>query len=743
MKNLLNLLIFFLPFSVIAQGTLQGSVKDTQSELIGATIYIPELAIGTTSDISGRFFMQNIPAGNYLVNISFVGYEKQIINASISPSQTTEINITLQKGSIQLPDLLITAINNHASNLLSQVDIKLHPLNSSQDILRLVPGLFIAQHAGGGKAEQIFLRGFDVDHGTDISIEVDGMPVNMVSHAHGQGYADLHFLIPELIQLVDFNKGPYYADKGDFNTAGYVSFQTKNKLDRNFAKIEGGSFGNGRLVTGFNIPFHTSKTKAYIASELTRMNGYFESSQKFNRLNIQSKFTRELSDRTQLQFGFSFFKSDWNASGQIPTRAVENGSISRFGSIDNTEGGNTDRTNFFIKTQHRLNRGSTFENQLFVSNYNFNLYSNFTFYLNDPVNGDQINQKEGRWIYGYKSHYINNSTLAGKILKTELGGGLRADYVNNISLAHTVKRDFLSYSKLGDLNEQNINAFWSETYAATKRISLNAALRFDLFRFSYFDKLRDIQSASTTKSIVSPKFNINYQATEHISFFAKYGFGFHSNDARVVVDNSVKETLPRAFGFDIGSEMKLTSKLYVNAALWRLDLDQEFVYVGDEGIIEPSGRTKREGFDVSVRYQINSWLFANLDLNGTKPRSKDDLKGQNYIPLAPTFTSVGGINFHRSNGFDGNLGYRYLANRAANEDNTSIAKGYLIFSAALNYSKSKNEFGISAENIFNTKWKEAQFDTETRLLNESQPVTEIHFTPGTPLAIKVRYTRYF
>ncbi|MBL7870187.1 MAG: TonB-dependent receptor [Cyclobacteriaceae bacterium] len=743
MRTFLITCIFIIPGFTMAQGSLKGSIKDDQSELIGATVYIPDLAMGTTTDSSGKFYLLNIPAGDYLISFSFIGYEKQIHSVTISSGGTTDLAITLQKGSIQLPDLIITSTTYQAVNFLSQVDINLHPINSSQDILRLVPGLFIAQHAGGGKAEQIFLRGFDVDHGTDINIEVDGIPVNMVSHAHGQGYADLHFLIPELIQLVDFNKGPYYADKGDFNTAGYVSFQTKNKLERNFAKIEGGSFGNGRLVTGVNIPFHSSKTKAYIASELTHMNGYFESSQKFYRLNIQSRLTTEISDRTKLQFGFSHFKSDWNASGQIPTRAVENGVISRFGSIDNTEGGNTDRTNFFIKSNHRFNQSSSLENQVFIVNYHFNLFSNFTFYLNDPLNGDQIDQKEGRWIYGYRSHYFTNSTLWGKVLKTELGGGIRSDYVNNISLARTIKRDFMSYTKLGDLNEQNLNAFWNETYSATKRLTLNASLRLDFFRFSYLDKLSGIQSASTSKSIASPKFTINYQASAQISFFFKYGLGFHSNDARVVVDNSVKETLPRAYGLDLGTEIKLTSKLYINAALWRLDLDQEFVYVGDEGIIEPSGKTKRVGVDLSVRYQINSWLFTNIDLNGTNPRTKDGIAGQNYIPLAPTFTTVGGINFHRSNGLEGNFGYRYIADRAANEDKSSIAKGYLIFNAMLSYAKAKNEFGISTENIFNTKWKEAQFDTETRLLNESQPVTEIHFTPGTPLAVKIRYTRYF
>ena len=223
----------------------------------------------------------------------------------------------------KLDDVVVAASNERSVNTISSLDIKLRPTNTSQDILRMVPGLFIAQHAGGGKAEQIFLRGFDVDHGTDINLEVDGLPVNMVSHAHGQGYSDLHFVIPELINHVDFNKGPYYADKGDFNTAGYVDFQTKNVLEKNFVKIEGGQFGTMRGVAGFRLPeLKNENTKGYIASELFATDGFVESPQNFHRFNIMSKFSTQIDD-DKLVFGATFFHSRWDASGQIPERAVE------------------------------------------------------------------------------------------------------------------------------------------------------------------------------------------------------------------------------------------------------------------------------------------------------------------------------------------------------------------------------------------------------------------------------------
>ena len=470
MKKIFLILYFIIQgFCSFASGILQGTIFSESNEaLIGAHIYIPEIAKGTIANSLGQFQFQNIKSGKYTVEISFIGFETQKLTIEIKDGQTISLKTKLKEGGLQLADLVVSASNDRPVNTLSQTAIKLHPINTSQDILRMVPGLFIGQHAGGGKAEQIFLRGFDIDHGTDIAIEVDGMPVNMVSHAHGQGYADLHFLMPELISIADFDKGPYVADKGDFNTAGYVSFQTKAKLDRNFVKAEGGSFGFGRLAAGVNV-LRTSKSNAYIASEYFRTDSYFQNSQKFHRFNLQARFNSQLSATTKLQMGFSAFDSKWDASGQIPNRSVLDGSISQFGSIDNTEGGNTGRFNLFAKTIHQLKNGSTLENQIFANKYDFSLFSNFTFYLNDLINGDQIHQQEGRWIYGYKSRFTKSGSLLNKDLKTEIGGGLRYDVVNDIALSHTVKRVFLGDAKRGDIRQANFNAYWSETLSLTNK----------------------------------------------------------------------------------------------------------------------------------------------------------------------------------------------------------------------------------------------------------------------------------
>ena len=415
-KTLLILSILVLCFTAKGQGIIAGRVLDEHKEsLAGAHIFLKETSFGTIANGNGQFRLKDIPTGTYTLAVSFIGYETLSQSVDVNDKSTLSLELVMKPGDIQLEDLVVSASADQPVNTLSPLDIKFRPTNTSQDILRMVPGLFIAQHAGGGKAEQIFLRGFDIDHGTDLNLEVDGLPVNMVSHAHGQGYSDLHFVIPEMINYVNFDKGPYYANKGDFTTAGFVDFQTKNVLEENFVKLEGAQFGTFRTVAGVNLfSPKNAKTQGYIGTEFFRSDGFVESSQNFNRFNITSKISTRLKNEDNLTFGASFFTSRWDASGQIPTRAVESGMITRFGSIDNTEGGETSRANLSLKHVHSFSNGAYFTQQAYAVRYDFNLYSNFTFYLNDPVNGDQINQKESRMIYGYKNKLLYRESISSK-----------------------------------------------------------------------------------------------------------------------------------------------------------------------------------------------------------------------------------------------------------------------------------------------------------------------------------------
>ena len=727
----------------MAQKEIRGKVIDKTSKepLELACIQIGPGNKIVLTDQNGVFSIAK--SKDISIRITHIGYAAK----ELELTDSSNFIIELEKGPVDIQEVIITPQNNNGSfHTISRLDLNLQPAKSSQEALRIVPGLFIAQHAGGGKAEQIFLRGFDIDHGTDISIAVDGMPVNMVSHAHGQGYADLHFLIPETIANIDWGKGPYYSQQGNFNTAGYVNFQTLNSLERNEVKIEAGQFNTLRTVAMIDLLGKRQKdkgTNAYIAGEFMYTDGPFESPQYFNRFNLFGKFNSKLGENNRLSVALSTFNSEWNASGQIPERAVKSGMIGRFGAIDDTEGGYTNRTNANIKLSSYLKNNAVFENQLYYTNYNFSLFSNFTFFLEDSINGDQIHQKEERNIFGGLSRLKLPYQLKEWNLTSSFAAGFRADKTNNSELSHTRNRsEILEPVQLGDINELNAFAYIDQTFQKNKWL-LDIGLRLDYFRNKYLDKLNNAELPVQSEAIISPKLNIQYTFNPRWQLYLKTGKGFHSNDTRVVTFNNGKEILPAAYGADLGITFKPISRLFIDFALWYLYLQQEFVYVGDAGVIEPSGKTERRGLDLSARYQFNSWLFADLNLNFTRPRSMESPKGEDYIPLAPTFTSTGGLNFKMENGFNGSIRYRHMKDRPANEYYTVTAHGYTVADLALNYSQKKYEVGIAIENLFNVKWNEAQFNTESRLMNEMAPVEEIHFTPGVPFYARLKLGFFF
>lgn len=732
-------------FMATSQTIITGKVIDAKSRQPLEAAHISEAGVETSNtltDANGNFSLKITHTGANVI-ASFVGYKPV---TTILSEGNSNIRIELQPDASMLQDVVVLSAN-HSSKFtsLAKIDLDLKPVKNTQELMRVVPGLFVAQHAGGGKAEQIFLRGFDCDHGTDIQVSVDGMPVNMVSHAHGQGYADAHFIIPETINNIDFGTGSYYTQHGNLNTAGYVNFSTYNNIAQSKIQVETGQFNTYRTLAMIDLlKKNKDKQSAYIAGEFNYTDGVTINKQNFNRINIFGKYNLAINASTQLTASASAFSSKWDASGQVPTRAVEDGTIDRFGSIDPTEGGNTERYNANINLSHKFNNNTTWANQAFYSKYIFNLYSNFTFFLNDDVNGDEINQKESRNIFGYNTKINTNKNFGKLRIQTTYGAGFRYDAILNSTLAHTVKREFLNNIKKGDINEANLFGYVQKQFSIDKWL-IDAGVRYDYFHFNYLDKLNTTQQPAQAKAIISPKLNIQYTFNKNIQLYVKAGKGFHSNDTRVVIANKGQEILPAAYGSDLGVILKPTKNLFINVAAWYLYLEQEFVYVGDDGNVEPSGKTRREGVEVIARYQFNNNLFANINFNYTKPRAIDVAKGQDYIPLAPTVTSTGGLFYKNKTGFNGGFSYRYIANRAANEDHSITALGYTLIDGSINYTQPKYEIGLALENIFNVKWNEAQFATESRLKSEpiGSSVTELNFTPGTPFFARVKLAVFF
>ncbi len=651
-------------------------------------------------------------------------------------------SIRVQKGlpqfgtdssAVLLSSVVVTA--KSPEDHIMKIDLSKVPVNTSQDLLRKVPGLFIAQHAGGGKAEQIFMRGFDNDHGTDISISADGMPVNMVSHAHGQGYSDLHFLIPETVENVSFGKGSYDAGKGDFNTSGYVDFHTFDRMKSSMVKLEGGSFNTLRAVGLFKV-VDTDDVNAYVASEYNATNGPFHVKQNFNRLNLFGKFSGRIDDRNSLDVVASTFSSNWNASGQIPLRVVPE--IGRFGSVDSTEGGNTSRTNLIVNWKYRPDENSSWKSTFYFTRYAFSLYSDFTFYLVHPDLGDEIHQVDNRDVYGSNHQYTRGFDLGNGTLTFTAGTGFRFDNIHDLELSYVTQREQLNERLAwGTASEANVNAYSSAEWK-TGKWNVSPGLRVDWFNFNYYDKLAPSKGQQGAQAArISPKLTISYNATSNIQVFAKAGLGFHSNDVRAAVAQEGREILPYMLGSDLGAIWTPFPGFIFIPTLWYSYLQNEFVWNGDSYGTSSVGATRRTGLDLSVRYQPLHWLYFDSDVNFAKPRLVGEERGNNYVDLAPTLTSTGGISVTLNSGFSANLRYRYMHDRPANQDNSIVAEAYFVNDLVLGYQKKTFGLNIQIQNLFNVRWNEAMFAETTRL--KSEPMAgfdQLTFTPGTPFFLK-------
>ncbi len=735
------LLSFVCYFSTAHE--LSGTIYNSLNNPIqGIGVYNKNSGKYTYSDKEGYFKLEEITIGDS-IHFYGLGYEAKHMIVK-SKQLNNSLDIFLEDAALTLDQIVLYSEADPLSKLV-HIDLAVDPVRSSQELLQKVPGLIIGQHAGGGKAEQLFIRGFDVDHGTDVAISVDGLPVNMVSHAHGQGYADLHFVIPETVRNLDFGKGPYYADQGNFNTAGYVSLNLKERMEENILSFELGQFNTNRLFGAVQV-LDENVNQAYIATELMQSDGVFEAPQNFNRFNILGRYKNSNGDGRDIILSISHFQSKWDASGQIPQRAVDAGLISRFGAIDATEGGQTSRTNLWLKHNKIFNDHNALSTSAYVSTYKFNLFSNFTFFLEDPENGDQIRQSENRITIGAQTVYRLNLHQKNEDEHNvlEVGAGFRFDDVNDVALSRTANRnELLERLAFGDVDELNAFSFAKMALHANK-LSIYPGLRADLFNFRYLDFLAesDTQQAEF-KTFLSPSLHIKFNQSNTAQHYAKIGYGYHANDTRVVVRNAGQEIIPGALGIDLGSILRPTNNLVVNAALWGLWMEQEFVYVGDAGIVEPSGRTRRLGLDLGLRYQFQDLFYVNGDINYAYAIDRDAVQGSNYIPLAPPLTVTGGITVPKAGAFSGGINFRYLSDRPANEDNSIIAQGYFVTDLNLNYEFGNWKLGLEIENLFDTDWNETQFATLSRLQGEDLPVEEIHFTPGTPFFVKSKLSFSF
>jgi outer membrane cobalamin receptor len=633
-----------------------------------------------------------------------------------------------------LAPVLVTApppVTSSSEQLIPGKDFELRPHGRPADVLRLIPGLIIDQHQGGGKAEQYLLRGFDADHGTDLALFVDGVPVNLRSHAHGQGYADLHFLIPETIRAVDALKGPYFAEHGDFDTAGAVRFLTRDSVEENTLEISGGSFDTQRDLALLSPT--RDRVKTLVAAEGYRSDGPFDHPNGYVRFNLFAKATTDLTEDMRASLSASHYRAEWHGSGELPARTVRSGLVDRFGAIDPNEGGVTERTNVNLDYVWKVGESQKLSVNAYASYYRLTLFNDFTLFLNDPDRGDMINQRDRRWLGGLDAQYEVKQRPLGMPLTTTAGVQYRID-TPRVVLASAVQRHQVGRVQDVDIVEQSVSPFVKLDLVPIEKVRLVSGARGDVFTFDVKERVNTTDgraSGAATKARPNVKANLILGPWLATELFANFGTGFHSNDARAVIANPKLDALPTATGYEAGFKSRILPRTELSATYWFLDLSSELVFVGDDGTTEARGKSHREGLEVATTISLLDWLTFKGDFTWTRRAEFVDTGFP--IPLAPRWTARAELTARLPWGLSTSAEMRYLGDRVADDFGFHTARGYTLFNWNARYRYKALEAFLSIENLADTKWREAQFFFTSRLPGEpAGGVPDVHFTPGNP-----------
>ena len=613
-------------------------------------------------------------------------------------------------------------------------EILLQPQGRPAQVLRLIPGFLAVEHSGGaGKADQYFLRGFDADHGTDVAFFTDGMPINLRTHAHGQGYTDLNFIIPETIEGLDVYKGAYLPEYGDFATAGAVNFRTRQVVQEGVVQAAGGQFDTQRYLLMFSPT--KDKVRTLFAAEGYYTNGPFENGNRYFRTNLFGKMTTNLTGRDELSLTGTFLKSQWNGSGEIPFRAVTDGTLDRFGAIDPSEGGNTLRSTARLYYHYDTTSGGQFFANAYGQYYQLDLFTNFTFFLNNPANGDGIQQSDRRVMYGGDLGYKHQGEVLGVPSIGTVGFQTRVDNIQ-ARLGTQTTRMPTGATTDSDILESSYAPFVKAEVQPMLWMRLAGGLRAETFTFDVRNRCStctEQPAGRTSSGIVLPKMNLILGPWASTEFFANYGEGYHSNDARSAVAPG-SSPLARAKSYEVGVRSKPWGPEGVEliATLWRLDLKSELVFVGDAGTTEIRGASRREGVEVAARGQV----WGPIYLNGSVTWTKAEFRNGEAIPLAPEVTAYGAVLVRWPEGLTSQLQATYLGVRPLREDRSVKAPSWVDFDLSERYqlpitlSHGRLEAFLFIQNLLNTKWEQAIFSFDSQRRNEAAPVNDIHFVPG-------------
>jgi hypothetical protein len=771
MRWLPVLLSCVLVFSAVglAQGSagrLSGHVTDTTGgRLPGVAVVLSRPGIlpqTSVTDTAGRYEFESVPSGDYdltftLINfaqysrrgVRVAGGQSMAVDAVLQLTLSADITVTGRQSFVNLADVddpsgsLVGIAGAASEGAITARQILERPVMRAGEVLEAVPGLVISQHSGEGKANQYYLRGFNLDHGTDFATTIAGVPVNLPTHAHGHGYTDANFLIPELVSGVQFKKGPYYAEEGDFSAAGAVNVNYVNVLERPIVEASGGGQGWARVLGA--VSPRVGNGHLLTALELNRNDGPWTLKDDYEKINGVVRYSEGNSAS-----GFSvtalLYRGEWNSTDQVPQRAIESGAIPRFGHIDPTNGGETHRYSLSADSQWTSGDTSTRANGYFV-NYALNLFSNFTYFLDDPVNGDQFEQEDRRNILGGRVTHRRLATWRGRPAENVLGAQLRYDRIGSIGLYHTRSRQRLSATRVDRVGQTSAGFFIQNEYQWASFVRTTVGMRGDVFTFDV--DADDVENAgSETSALASPKASLILGPWSGTELYVNGGAGFHSNDARGAMTtrdpgtgNRVEPTTPlvRASGAELGIRTVKIPRTQMTVAAWWLGIDSELLFIGDAGTTEATRPSRRVGVEWATYARPLPWLSLDADVAVSRGRFTDaDPAGDRIPGSVESVISLGAVLDSGSRMFAG-MRLRHFGGRALVEDDSVRSSATSLVNAQLGARLSPRlSLVVDVFNVFDADASDIDYFYTSRLLDEpDEGIDDIHVHPALPRAARV------
>ena len=750
-KVVVALLLFLIPSTIAAQEkrrlasrdkrnlpTLSGTVVDASGAVIyGATVQVRRsngtIQATTQSDREGAFAISGLSAGDYRVVVSSAGFETKEIPVTMRTSQAPDplqISLAVASESTTInvqgrADSLIGIAESAAQGTVGATEIQARPILRSGEVLETIPGVLITQHAGGGKANQYFLRGFNLDHGTDFAIFLDGMPLNLPSHAHGEGYSDMNTVIPEFVERVDFHKGPYSADVANYGSAGNAHLVFFNKLPQNFFRVEGGMYSYGRAVFGASRKLGSGSL--LYGGEAYHDDGPWKHPDNYYKFNGLLTYSRG-GDADGFSITARAYHGRWHSSDQIATDAVP--LVGFFGTLDPTTGGHSQRYSLQAEWHHQDENSET-RVTAYGFHYDLDLFSDFTYFLTDPVRGDQFEQQDRRWAAGLDAHHTIFSDWFGRKVENTFGLQVRNDWIHNglfqaesrvrvdktdsdtgTTLAATTQEDRFTDTQVGFYAENKMQ--WADKFRTI------VALRGDVGHVDVTSLVTAANSGAANKFLPSPKLSLIFGPWSNTEFYVQGGFSFHSNDARgatqtvepVSAENPYPNTPAKPIplliptkGAEIGVRTLALTHLQSTLSLWYLHSASELQQSGDTGGTVPSQQSSdRYGVEwanfyaplehVAFDFDIanSKALFTTIDEGDAAPNSP----GSRRVPEAVGLVIAWGVTMHDVKRFSGSLRLRYFGPRDLTSDGIYRSRATALLNGAVAYQINKT-WSISAE----------------------------------------------